>query len=267
MKKKHYILIIFAFGIWNNSFSQKTEVEKYYVRVDTSFISILKKAYETSTEELMKILKVKNDDRDNLGFGYELKSSGKGLGSTSIEYQILYYKNEIISYQLSTRIPNKSRRLKKLYRKKFSSLFRIDEDYNVEPIYFGINKANEPLEGVNIKTENNLNQIMNPFIGIIYGDYCGIGMSLLENRKKFEKIIETKNCEYLLYSKNPGIRLMAVEFYYCNLTKFNENQKKSIENRIEKLKRNPMLTRTCSGCIVSGESTEKIITELKNCRK
>ena len=266
MKIRNFILIILTFGIWNNSFSQKTEGEKYYVRVDTSFISILKKAYETSTEELMKTLEVENDERENLGFGYELKSSGKGIGSTSIEYQILYYKNEIVSYELTTRIPNKSLKLKKIYREKFSTLFNIDDNFKIQPIYFGIDKANEPLEGINRKTENNLNQIMNPFIGIIYGDYCGIGMNLLENRKKFEKIIETKNCEYLLYSKNPGIRLMAVEFYYCNLTKFNENQKKSIENRIEKLKRNPMLTRTCSGCIVSGEITEKIITELKNCR-
>jgi hypothetical protein len=266
LKTRNYILIILALGIWNISFSQKTEVEKYYVRVDTSFISILKKAYETSTEELMKTLEVKEDDRENLGFGYELKSSGKGLGSTSIEYQILYYENKIISYELTTRIPNKSEKIKKLYIEKFSSLFKVNEDYIVQPIYFGINKANEPLKGIDKKIENNLNQIMNPFIGIIYGDYCGTGMSLLENRKKFEKIIQTKNCEYLLYSKNPGIRLMAVEFYYCNLNKFNETERETIENRIEKLKRKPMLTKTCSGCIIGKDITEKIITKLKNCR-
>jgi hypothetical protein len=266
LKTRNYILIILAFGIWNNSFSQKTELEKYYVRVDTSFISILKKAYEASTEELMKTLEVKNDDRENLGFGYELKISGKGLGSTSIDYKILYYKNEIISYEITTQIPNKSRKLKKLYKEKISSLFKVDDDYNVLPIYFGIDKANEPLVGIDKKANDNLNEIMNPFIGIVYGDYCGIGMNLLESRKRFEKIIKVENCEYLLYSKNPGIRLMAVKFYYCNLNKFSESQVKLIETRIENLKRKPILTKTCSGCIISGEITKKLITELKNCR-
>lgn len=59
---------------------------------------------------------------------------------------------------------------------------------------------------------------------------------------------------------------MAVEFYYCNQTEFNDEQKKSINARIEELKRKPMLTRTCYGCTVGGELTEKMITELKNCR-
>lgn len=265
MKTRNFIIIL-AFGIWNISFSQKTEVEKYYVRVDTSFIPILKKAYETSTEELFKTLEVKNDGREDLGFGYQLKSSGKGLGSTSISYQILYYNNEIVSYKLTTRIPNKSRKLKTLYREKFSSLFKIDNDNNVQPIYFGIHKANEPLDGINKKAENNLDQIMNPFIGIIYGDYCGMGMSLLENRKMFEKIVQAENCEYLLYSKNPATRLMAVEFYYCNLTEFSENQKNSIDLRIVELKNVPLLTRNCYGCNVGSELTEKTITHLKNCR-
>ncbi|WP_237700979.1 hypothetical protein [Lacinutrix sp. 5H-3-7-4] len=266
MKKTIYISILLTLGIWNFSFSQKTEVEKYYVRVDTSFVSELKLAYETSTEELIKTLEVKNDKREDLGFGYQLKQSGKGLGSMTINYEILYYKNEIVSYRLTTRIPNKSKRLKKLYKEKLSTLFKVDEDYKVEPIYFGIENANEPLAGIEKRNRGNLNEIMSPFSSIIFGTYCGESMTLMNNRKLFDKIISIDNCEYLLYSKNPATRLMAVEFYYCNLTEFSDVQKKSIDTRIEELKRKPMLTRTCSGCIIGVNMTEKIITELKNCR-
>ncbi|AEH02709.1 hypothetical protein Lacal_2871 [Lacinutrix sp. 5H-3-7-4] len=241
-------------------------MEKYYVRVDTAFVTELKKAYETSTEELMKTLEVKNERRENLGFGYQLKQSGKGLGSMTVNYQILYYKNEIVSYQLTTRIPNKSKRLKKLYKEKLSTLFKVNDDYKVEPIYFGIDNSTEPLTGIEKRNNNNLNEIMSPFIGITFGDYCGYGMSLMNNRKVFDGLIKSENCEYLLYSKNPATRLMAIEFYYCNLTEFGDAQKKSIETRIEELKTKPMLTETCSGCIVGGNRTEKIITELKNCR-
>jgi len=264
---RNYILIILAFGIWNISFSQKTEVEKYYVRVDTSFVTELKKAYETSTEELIKTLEVKNDGREDLGFGYQLKQSGKGLGSMTISYQILYYKNEIVSYRVTTRIPNNSKRLKKLYKEKLSMLFKVNDDYKVEPIYFGIDNAYEPLAGIEKRNNDILNETMSPFSSITFGTYCGESMTLMNNRKLFDKIITSDNCEYLLYSKNPATRLMAVEFYYCNLTKFSDVQKKSIDSRIEEFKRKPMLTSTCSGCIISGQLTNKIITELKNCRQ
>jgi len=242
-------------------------VEKYYVRVDTSFISQLTKAYHTSTEELIKVLEVKNENRDNLGFGFELKEDGKGIGSITFDYIILYYKNEVISYQLSTYInANKSKKIKKLYKERLSAMFKVDDQYVVEPIYYGIDKANEPLPGIEKRTNNNLNEIMNPFIGITYGDYCGYTMKLMNNRKAFDKLIKVENCAYLLYSINPATRLMAIEFYYCNLTEFNEVQKKSIDTRIEELKRKPILTSTCYGCIIEFQITEEIITELENCR-
>ena len=241
-------------------------MEKYYVRVDTAFVTELKKAYETSTEELMKTLEVKNERRENLGFGYQLKQSGKGLGSMTVNYQILYYKNEIVSYELTTRIPNKSKRLKKLYKEKLSTLFKVNNDYKVEPIYFGIDNSTKPLTGIEKWNSGNLNEIMSPFSSIIFGTYCGESMTLLNNRKLFDQIIESKNCEYLLYSKNPATRLMAVEFYYCNLNEFSDSHKKSIETRIAELNRKVILTRTCSGCIIGGELTKNIITELKNCR-
>ncbi|CAL2076308.1 conserved hypothetical protein [Tenacibaculum sp. 190524A05c] len=266
LKKAFYISILLTLGFWNFSFSQKTEVEKYYVRVDTAFVTELKKAYEISTAELMKTLEVKNEGRENLGFGYQLKQSGKGLGSMTINYQILYYKNEIVSYELTTRIPNKSKKLKKLYKEKLSTLFKINYDFKVEPIYFGIDNSTEPLTGIEKWNNDNLNEIMSPFSSIIFGTYCGESMTLMNNRKLFDQIIESGNCEYLLYSKNPATRLMAVEFYYCNLNEFSDSQKKSIETRIAELNRKPMLTRTCSGCIIGGELTEKIINELKNCR-
>ena len=265
MKRRDYILIFLILGIWSASFSQKTEVEKYYVRVDTLFISQLTAAYNTSTEELLKILEVKDDRRENLGFGYQLKESGKGIGSISFHYKILYYKNEVIAYELSTHIKaKKSRKLKKLYKERLSAMFKVSEDYNVEPIYFGLDKATHPLDGVEKQTETKLNNLITPFQGIIFGNRCGYGMSVLNNRKLFDEIIKTEHCEYLLYSINPSIRLMAIEFYYRNLNGFTEGQKKSIDNRIEKLKRKPILTRICYGCTVGHELTEKIIAELKD---
>ena len=176
-------------------------------------------------------------------------------------------KKRVIAYELSTYIKtNKSKRLKKLYKERLSEMFEVTDNYKVKPIYFGLEKANEPLTGIYKMIDNDLNEIMNPFIGTFYGNYCGSGMHLMNNRKVFEEIIDVGNCEYLVYSKNPATRLMAVEFYYCNLTEFTEEQKKSIEERIKELKRRPMLTKTCYGSIAGGELTEKIITKLKNCR-
>ncbi|SRX75403.1 hypothetical protein AEQU3_02397 [Aequorivita antarctica] len=253
--------------MWHIAFSQQTEVEKYYVRADTLFISQLTEAYNTSTEELLKTLEVKNDRREDLGFGYQLKESGKGVGSTSFNYKILYYKNEVVAYELSTYIKaNKSISLKNLYKERLSAMFKVSDDYEVEPIYSGIDRAGYPLDGAEKRTDNKLNKIMNPFAGIIFGNRCGIVMNILNNRELFNEIINTDNCEYLLYSINPATRLMTVEFYYCNLTEFSENQKNSIDLRIEELKKVPLLTRNCYGCNVGSELTEKTITELKNCR-
>ncbi|CAL2086465.1 hypothetical protein [Tenacibaculum sp. 190524A02b] len=263
MKKEIYILILIVFGLGTSLYSQKTEIEKYYVRVDTSFISKLKKAYDSSIEELMSVLEVNNDNRENLGFGYQLKESGKGLGSISINYQILYYKNKIISYELSTYIPNKSRKLQKLYKEKLSILFDVDSDYNVEPFYFNITQANKPLVGMDRLKNNSLDRVMSPFTGTIYGNYCSSANKMLANRKEFNEVINKDNCQYLLYSKNPSTRLMAVEFYYHNKNDFNESQKNIINMRINKLRRNPILTRTCSGCIRGKDMTKKIIKELK----
>lgn len=89
MKKIIYISIFLILGVCNSSYSQKTEVEKYYVRIDTAFISRLTTAYNTSTEKLLSVLEVSNENRENLGFGYQLKDSGKGIGSISFNYQIL----------------------------------------------------------------------------------------------------------------------------------------------------------------------------------
>lgn len=242
-------------------------MEKYYVRVDTLFITQLTEAYNTSTEELLKTLEVKNDRRENLGFGYQLKKSGKGVGGISFDYKILYYKNKVVAYELSTFIkPDKSRRLKKLYRKRLSALFQVNKDFKVEPIYFRTDNADTPLNGIEKKTGNKIGEIMSPFAGIIFGYRCGNGLSILKNRELFDEVIKLENCEYLLQSKNPATRLMAVEFYYCNLAEFNENQKKSIDLRIEELKKVPLLTRNCYGSTVGSELTEKTITELKNCR-
>ena len=254
-----------AIGIWNDSFSQNTEVEKYYVRIDTSFVTKLKKAHITSTEELIKTLEVKNDKRENLGFGYELKQNGKGLGSITINYQILYYKNEIISYQLSTYIPNKSKKLKKIYKEKISELFKVNDDYKVQPIYFEVDKAIEPLSGIDNKINVKLDEIMSPFSSIFYGTYCGEDTRLMKNRQLFNKIIASDNCEYLLYSKNPATRLMAIEFYYCNLNEFSEVQKKSVEARIEEIKKRPYITKLCPETFRNSDKTENIIIRLKNC--
>jgi hypothetical protein len=267
LKRIIYISIFLILGVCNSSYSQRTEVEKYYVRIDTAFISKLTTAYNTSTEKLLSVLEVSNENRENLGFGYQLKDSGKGVGSISFGYQILYYNNYVVAYQLSTYIKsNKPKRIKKLYREKLSSIFNVDNKYKVQPISFGMDEVQEPLMGIDKRDDNNLNEIMIPFIGIVYGDYCGYSMSLLNNRKAFDDNIGTENCEYLLYSKNPATRLMAIEFFYCNQAEFNENQKQSIISRVEELKKKPMITKTCSGCFVGGEITEKLIAELENCK-
>lgn len=263
MKIRRFILAIVALGIWNYSFSQKTEVQKYYIRKDTLFISKLTEAYNTSTEKLFKVLKVNDEDRENLGFGYQLKQSGIGKGSLSVYYSILYLNNEMIAYRMGTYIPNKSNRIKKLYRTKLSELFEIDKDDKVKPLVHGIDHATNPLENIEKPNGSELDEVMSPFSGILYGNRCGHGMEVLNIRKMFDAIISNENCEYLMYSKNPATRLMAIEYYYDHLNEFDPSQQATIDLRIEKLKRNPMLTKVCSGCMAGGQLTQKLITDLK----
>lgn len=252
------------FWIWKISYSQSTEVEKYYVRVDTLFITQLTEALNNSTQELFKALQVKNENRENLGFGYQLTEGGKGVGSTTFNYKILYFNNDVIAYQISTYIKDKKpKRLKNLYKERLSKIFQIDDQYNVEPIFFGIENTSEPLDGIKKSTEEKLDKIMNPFAGTIFGNRCGYNMNILNNRKLFDEVIEIDNCEYLMHSINPATRLMAIEFYYFNQSQFSQNQQNLIDLQIEKLEKTPLITKECYGCSVGGELTKKLISEIE----
>ncbi|RED37665.1 hypothetical protein DFQ10_1261 [Winogradskyella eximia] len=267
MKKTLYISIFFIFNIWNISYSQDSEKQKKYIEKDTSFISELKKAYDVSCEDFFEKLEIPYRKRENLGFGYQIIDSGKGLGSISFDYQILFLNDEILAYNISTEInENKSDRIKKLYKDKLSGIFEVDENYKVSPLSSDMNKIYISLNPKKEFLDNTVNELMNPFFSRTYGTMCGEAMRTLDNRKLFDQFICEENCEYLLYSMNPATRIMSIEFYYSNLNKFNKAQQKIINLRIEELKNEPLIMEICSGCIYSGKSSNKIISELANSR-
>ncbi|MFD1163885.1 hypothetical protein [Hwangdonia seohaensis] len=260
---KRLIIFLILTGFFGNSHAQKTEVEKYYVRADTSFIDKLANAYNISTDTLLITLGVNDKKREYLGFGYEFKESGKGAGSMSFDYQILYYKNKVVAYTISTSIPKKSKKLKKIYRKKLSKIFRVDDDFKVSPIKFNHKNAESPLPGIEVDKSPEFNAVMSPFSGIFFGDYCGNSMSLLNNRKLFDELINSENCNYFLYSKNPASRMMAIEYFYNNKLKFDSTEVIQIENRVQEIIKYSPYIRHCQGCIVYPENTNKIISKLK----
>jgi hypothetical protein len=263
--KKTLTLLTFIL-VFNYSFSQKTELVKEWIMMDTLFISQVTKAHNISTDKLLEVLDVTNENRDNLGFNYELKEASNGKGYMSFWYKILYYKNQVIAYELTAGIPNKSKKVKNLYKEKLSHLFEISDDFKITPLTFGKKRASEPIIIQDLKSTKELEIAMNPFTGVIYGNYCGYGSSLLTNREAFDKIINPSNCEFLMYSKNPATRIMAVEYFYCNISDFNSIKINEIEKRIEEIKKYSPLTKTCGGCIIGRDRTKNIINKLKNCR-
>lgn len=262
--KKSLILLILILA-FSYSYSQKSELVKEWIMMDTLFISQVTKAYNTSTDKLLEVLDVTNERRDDLGFDYQLKEASNGKGYMSFWYKVLYFKNKVVAYELTANIPNKSKKVKKLYKEKLSKLFEISNDFKVKPLIFGSKNASESLIQ-DINTPKEIELAMNPFTGIIYGNHCGYAGSLLSNREVFDKIINSFNCKILMYSKNPATRIMAIEYFYCNLSKFNTNQIDELEKRISEIKKYSPLTKTCGGCIIGRDKTENIVKKLKNCR-
>ena len=267
MKKIQYILLFLVLFIAFNSYSQSSEKEKRYIQKDTSYISELIASYNISCSDFFEKLEIPYSKCEDIGFGYQITDSGKGLGSISFQYQILYFNNEVIAYNIETEIgEDKPERIKKIYKEKLSKLFNVEEDYMVNPINSNIDKFHKALIGTEKINDENFKELMNPLFSRTYGTFCGEGSTILKNRKLFDKNISVSNCEYLLYSMNPATRIMAIEFYYSNKPKFNKNQQKKINSRIALLKKEPLIIETCSGCILSGKSSIKIIEELKNSR-
>ncbi|WP_282122680.1 hypothetical protein [Algibacter mikhailovii] len=267
MRKTLCISTFLVFSIWNTAYSQITEKQKKYIQKDTSFIKELSKSYNISCIEFFEKLDIPYRKRENLGFGYYMIHSGKGLGSISFDYQILFFNDEIIAYNISTEISNKkSDRIKKLYKEELSQIFEVNDNYEVSPISSNMDEIYKPLNQKKPMPNNFHKELMNPFFSRTYGTMCGERMTLLKNRKLLEEIISKNNCEYLLYSLNPATRIMAVEFYYSNQTNFNKNQKKTIELRIQELIKESLIIETCSECIYRTKSSDKIILELANSR-
>ncbi|WP_232829266.1 hypothetical protein [Aureibaculum luteum] len=263
---KKILILTTIIVIHLNSFSQRTELVKEWVMMDTLFISQVSDAYKISTSELFKTLEVNNNRIKDLGFGYILKSGSNGKGYMSFDYKILSYKNEVVAYELSSTIPNRKKKIRKLYKEKLSEIFEIDDKDKVKPIEFGFENATSSMDELKVQLDTTLNKIMNPFIGIVFGNRCGYGMSVLKNREIFDEIINPINCEYLLFSKNPATRIMAIEYFYCHLSDFNSVQKSEIETRIEEIKKYSTRISTCGGCIVGQEKTTELISRIKNCK-
>ena len=115
------------------------------------------------------------------------------------------------------------------------NFFKEDSD-GAYSYFFGVERVSNYSHFV--KISKNLLFYMSPFSGLEYGCKGGYGNQILKNRCLFKKIkskIDKSNFELLLSSVNPASRLTGIEYYYRNKNKFNKDEQKEINIKIDKV--------------------------------
>lgn len=213
---------------------QSEPIKNQWVKDDSVFIENLAQSYKKNPANLEHLLSYKGEKGEKLGFDYYLVTGSNGKGYVSIFYEFVYRKNEFVSYKLDPQMPL-DKRLTERYLKFYSSLFKINKYQIAEPLYYGYDEMIRPLDDFKATIyDDRILFFMTPYSGILYGDYGGIGSTMLDNRFNYLRIenkITPEICEFLLYSKNPATRLSAIEYYLQNPQLFIKN-KERIESRI-----------------------------------
>ncbi len=239
-------------------------VEKW-VEKDSVFLSEFKETINKDPKNVIKILGVNLHKKENLGFGYSYVKANMGKGYTSIWYTMIFKENELVSYELEPDLPN-HKSLIKLYLKFYKNIYEIDED-KIYNRYYNYEEMYKPLEigGNSASMNENLKFLMTPFSGIEYGYSGGIAGAIFPNRKIYlneEKDISPEICKTLMSSKNPAVRLMAIEHYLKNKTEFTNT--KSIDNWIEKVYIELPQIETMAGCLIMTRNSKELVAEYVN---
>jgi hypothetical protein len=233
-----------------------------WVKKDSIFLSKFKKAINENPKDILDILGVNSDKKENLGFGYNYVRASMGKGYASIWYTIVFKENEIVSYELKPDLPN-HKSLMKRYLIFYKDIYEIDNE-RIYNRYYNYEEMHKPLDlsQYSAKMNENLEFLMTPFSGIEYGYSGGIAGALFTNRGLYlnEKgEINPDICKTLMHSKNPAVRLMAIEHYLKNTSEFNNNQ--PIVDWIETVYNELPTIETMEGCLVMNRNSRDLVEE------
>ena len=236
-------------------------VEKW-VAMDSIFLSKFRETINRNPKDIIDILNVNSDEKENLGFGYSYVQASMGKGYASIWYTVIFKDNEIVSYEFKPDLPN-HKALMERYLKFYQDIYKIDSE-RIYNRYYNIEEMHRPLE-INNSTEvlnENLQFLMTPFSGIEYGYSGGYSGAIFTNRGLYlneRKKINSKICKTLLYSKNPATRLMAIEHYIKNKDEFKETE--LIDNWIETVYSELPTIGTMEGCFGMSRNSRDLVQE------
>lgn len=260
MKAAGFILLLMITS--SIAYAQEAKIEEAWVKKDSVFISNYIKAIKNNALEIEGYLEPIKKWGDNLGFGYSSIEGSMGKGYVTVFYQLIYYKDKLVSFKLNPQMPRDGR-LTDRYKQFYSPLYRFDDNNNVETYYYNFEEMAKPLNGFPREPSNMaLSYLMTPFSGTVYGYTGDIASSILPNREAYNSVRERLTPEdylVLLYSKNPATRLTAIEEYYRNTAKFIK-YKAEIENRIKIIYKKLPEMRTMYGCILTTDNSEKLVS-------
>ena len=241
------------------------KIEKDWVKADQKFISKVIKILKNKPLQI-DIISSKEDEDEELGFNYQLKSGSHGKGYVSFFYQFIYKNKKLISYSLDPQMPENPK-LIPTYKKFYQKIFQFNNNNQIKTYYYNLSEMEKPLPGLKkvIKVNKKIRHYMTPFSGVIYGLRGGYANSILENRLKFIDIKKDMNnitCFLLLNSKNPASRLTSYEYFLLNSEKFSKEEKIYVEDRMKVIfKELPNIT-TMRGCIVTTAKSKDLVRSI-----
>jgi hypothetical protein len=239
-------------------------IKPQLIEKDSLFVKRLAHVYKNTPANILPLFNAVNRKSNDLGFNYCSVRGIYEIGYLSIRYHFIFFKDKLISYQLSSFLPLDSRLTKRCI-KICSLLFESDNNYVTKPIYYKYDEMVKPLN-TNIKqytTDKKIQFLMTPYSGEIYGVYAFMGYSpiLLENRRNYNAIKDKITPEIelmLLYSKNPATRLSAIEYYYQHPEQFTKD-KDSYETRIKAIYAESPLIETVVADHPSTQNAEEMV--------
>lgn len=243
--------------------SESDSINENWVKEDSLFLSELREVLKNDERNVFGILKInESDKRTKLGFGYEQIESNVGKGYAGIYCNLILKEGQVISYEFTPNFP-RNKDLKERYIKLFSGIFKID-DNTIHNRYYNIEEMENPLKSINsdISLNENLRFLMTPFSGTRYGYSGGILGSVFTNRAIFleeSKSITTEVCRILMNSKNPGTRLMAIEYYMKNKSDFKNHD--LLNNWIDEVYLELPTIETLEGCFVMQRGSKELVSE------
>lgn len=258
---KTAVLLLLFFTAILNANAQEERIEEEWVSADSVFISSYMKALKMHPLNVEAYLGPDKKRKDNLGFGYSSIEGSMGRGYVTVFYQLIYFKDKLVSYKLSPQMPDDTR-LTKRYKNFYASLYRFDAKDKAHPLYYNFREMAKPLTGYHLAPSSRaLAYLMTPFSGIMFGYRGGESSSIIENRAAYNNVKERLRSEdylMLLYSKNPATRLTAAEYYYQNPRRL-AKYKREIESRIKSIYIELPEAKTISGCIISTENSKTLV--------